>query len=197
MSTITNYQDLDGNPISLYKLVRTEPNWAASRIDFMNNQVAKLETELETERCRLVACGVVSLANTRCSAKKQRIMSPKYHSTSLDDVIRAVDSEMDLRDKNENLEKERGVYASAFHQLKGEFVRCDNCGNQSECKDFDIFNGGTVDWLQSDRDLNQQADGIESLITSGGSIEQSSMNSFYRREATKLRNQAKALKEGK
>jgi hypothetical protein len=100
-------------------------------------------------------------------------------------------------EKIAELEKEVNVYASAFHQLKGEFVRCDNCGEQSECKDFDIFNGGTVDWLQADRDLNQQADGIESLITSCESIEKSSMNSLYRREATNLRNQAKALKEGK
>jgi hypothetical protein len=98
-------------------------------------------------------------------------------------------------DKIAELEKEVNVYASAFHQLKGEFVRCDNCGEQSECKDFDIFSGGTVDWLQADRDLNQQADGIESLITSGDSIEKSSMNIPYRREANKLRNQAKALKE--
>jgi uncharacterized protein YgbK (DUF1537 family) len=45
------------------------------------------------------------------------------------------------------------------------------------------------------RDLEQQAKGIESLITSGGSIEQSYMNSFYRREATELRNQTKVLKE--
>jgi hypothetical protein len=95
------------------------------------------------------------------------------------------------------LEKERDVYASAFHQLKGEFVRCDNCGDQSECKDFDIFNGGTVDWLQADRDLNQQADGIESLITSSDTIDRSSMNNFYRREAIKLRNKASALKEPK
>jgi hypothetical protein len=101
------------------------------------------------------------------------------------------------KSKIAELEKERDVYASAFYQLKGEFVRCENCGDQSECKDFDIFNGGTVDWLQADRDLNQQADGIESLITGGGSIEQSSMNSLYRRKATKLRNKSKALKEGK
>jgi hypothetical protein len=110
--------------------------------------------------------------------------NPAFSLRSLADIKRIVE-----------LEKERDVYASAFHQLKDEFVRCDNCGDQSECKDFDIFNGGTVDWLQSDRDLNQQADGIESLITSSDTIERSSMNSRYRREAIKLRNKASALKE--
>ena len=34
---------MEGNPITLYKLVRTEPDWAASRIDFMNNKIAELE----------------------------------------------------------------------------------------------------------------------------------------------------------
>jgi alpha-ketoglutarate-dependent taurine dioxygenase len=46
MSLAISYQDIDGNPTTLYKLVRTEPDWAASRIDFMNNKIAELEKEL-------------------------------------------------------------------------------------------------------------------------------------------------------
>ena len=42
---MNEYQDMDGNPTTLYKLVRIEPDWAASRIDFMNNQIVELEKE--------------------------------------------------------------------------------------------------------------------------------------------------------
>ena len=47
VSITINYQDQNGNPTTLYKLVRTEPDWAASRINFMNNKIAELEKELE------------------------------------------------------------------------------------------------------------------------------------------------------
>ena len=40
---MNEYQDMDGNPTTLYKLVRIEPDWAVSRIDFMNNKIAELE----------------------------------------------------------------------------------------------------------------------------------------------------------
>jgi hypothetical protein len=83
-------------------------------------KMVKLEDELETERCRLAACGVVALANTKESAEKQRVMMPKYHSASLDDVIRAVDSEMDLRDKIAELEKE----LEAAMTFNVDVVRC-------------------------------------------------------------------------
>jgi hypothetical protein len=66
------------------------PHEAADRIEH-------LEAELERERMRLVACGVVALANTPESATRAREMHPDYRSASLDDVIRAVDEEMRLR----------------------------------------------------------------------------------------------------
>lgn len=40
--------------------------------------IAELEQELDTERVRLAACGVVASANTRESAKKAREMNPEY-----------------------------------------------------------------------------------------------------------------------
>lgn len=64
---------------------------------------AELKNELETERLRLAACGVVAMANTPESAKKQRQINEKYRSASLDDVIRAVDEEIKLRDENAEL----------------------------------------------------------------------------------------------
>lgn len=59
----------------------------------------QLENELERLRMQLAACGVVALANTRDSAESARKMHPDYRSASLDDVCRAVDSEMDLREQ--------------------------------------------------------------------------------------------------
>ena len=188
-----------------------------SYIDMLKERDAKIESLTELLRMSHEQLGTEVAKNSeleRLVKGYQFALSLAANNEASKDKARIAELEKEIETDNKNLsdqfdllqdcglkiaelEKERDVYASAFYQLKGEFVRCDNCGDQSECKDFDIFNGGTVDWLQADRDLNQQADGIESLITGGGSIEQSSMNSLYRREATKLRNKAKALKEDK
>jgi hypothetical protein len=64
------------------------------------------EEELEVERMRLVACGVVAMANTEASAAKTRLpKSHPYYSASLDDVERAVEREMDLRTKIEKIKE--------------------------------------------------------------------------------------------
>jgi hypothetical protein len=61
-------------------------------------EIERLKEELETERIRLAACGVIALSNTRDEAAKQRAMKPEYWSASAGDVARAVDREMDLRE---------------------------------------------------------------------------------------------------
>ena len=53
--------------------------------------------ELERERMRLVACGVVAMSNTPESAARNREMHADYRSASCDDVASAVDREMALR----------------------------------------------------------------------------------------------------
>ncbi len=68
-------------------------------------RIAELVAELETERMRLAACGVVALANTHESAKSAREMKPEYVSASLQDVIKAVDREMALRERVAELER--------------------------------------------------------------------------------------------
>jgi hypothetical protein len=60
-------------------------------------EVARLADELERERMRLAACGVVALSNTPESAAKQRDMHPVYMSASCHDVMGAVDREMQHR----------------------------------------------------------------------------------------------------
>jgi hypothetical protein len=65
----------------------------------LHDEIASLKTELETERIRLAACGVIAMANTRDSAAKYREMHPDYESASAHDVAIAVDREMDLREQ--------------------------------------------------------------------------------------------------
>ena len=60
-------------------------------------RVAELEKELETERMRLAACGVVAMADTPESAERARAMHPDYRSASCDDVARRVDECIKLR----------------------------------------------------------------------------------------------------
>ena len=59
--------------------------------------VGRLEAELERERLRLAACGVVALANTPESAREARRMHADYMSASCMDVANAVDREMEYR----------------------------------------------------------------------------------------------------
>ena len=42
-----DYKDIDGNAISLYKLVRQEPEWAASRITVMTDEMASLQSKID------------------------------------------------------------------------------------------------------------------------------------------------------
>lgn len=66
-------------------------------LDLVEARVAELESALERERMRLVACGVIAMANTPESAAKARDMHPDYWSESAADVARAVDAEMAAR----------------------------------------------------------------------------------------------------
>lgn len=70
------------------------------------DEIERLTAELETERMRLAACGVVALANTEQSAAKEREMLPEYRSASLADVERAVDREMQLRAERDDLRRQ-------------------------------------------------------------------------------------------
>ena len=66
-------------------------------LEWATKDVLEMRQQLETERMRLAACGVVALSNTPESAAKARDMLPDYRSASCDDVARAVDREMELR----------------------------------------------------------------------------------------------------
>lgn len=65
-------------------------------------EIVALRSELETERIRLAAVGVVACADTPESSASARQMLPEYRSAALDDVERRVDECIALRkDKEE------------------------------------------------------------------------------------------------
>jgi len=76
---------------------------AARLLRTSDAEITRLRDELETERLRLAACGVVALANTRESAKQAREVHEHYLSGSLRDVESAVDREMQLREQRDSL----------------------------------------------------------------------------------------------
>ena len=71
--------------------------WGCPAIEPVDDRIAELEAELEAERLRLAACGVVAMADTPESASKARDIHMDYWSASLGDVIRQVDALMALR----------------------------------------------------------------------------------------------------
>ena len=89
----------------------------------LRKQVAELEKELETERMRLAACGVIALSNTRESAAKQRDMHEDYKSASLSEVIRAVDTEIEQRERIAELEKENEKLKERNRKLDVDLLR--------------------------------------------------------------------------
>ena len=66
-------------------------------------ELRRLHATLERERMRLVACGVVALADTPDSAKHARQMHPDYESASCQDVARRVDECISLRAQRDAL----------------------------------------------------------------------------------------------
>lgn len=57
------------------------------------------DTEIETLRLQLAGCSVIAGANTRESAAEVRAIDPALQCAALQDVAKAVDREMDLREQ--------------------------------------------------------------------------------------------------
>ena len=74
--------------------------------------------QIETERMKLVACGVVAMADTPDSARIAREMHVDYRSASLDDVIRRVDECMALRSEVQALKADAERYQWYVAQLE-------------------------------------------------------------------------------
>ena len=70
---------------------------AATELRRLYAENQSLKSELERERLRLTACGVIALANTPESAENARQIRVEYSSGSARDVADAVDREMKYR----------------------------------------------------------------------------------------------------
>ncbi len=77
------------------------------------DEIERVRAELEDERMRHAACGVIAGANTEQSAKQQRQMAPKYWSASVQAVADAVDREMRLRAERDALTSLTAICACA------------------------------------------------------------------------------------
>lgn len=133
--------DNDDNDIASLKahIAELEARCKAQH-EVMTDMVAErnaLKDELERERIRLAACGVVAISNTRETAKENREVSNEYKSSSFDQVCAAVDREMALRERIEELESHppasdlrerllesalRGVNVSGLHRSEAELI---------------------------------------------------------------------------
>lgn len=84
-------------------------------ISKLKDRISFFENELEIERMRLAACGVVALANTSESAKTNRKMLREYQSGSLLNVERMVDENISLRNENK-------IIKSMFKEQHGKEI---------------------------------------------------------------------------
>lgn len=82
--------------------------------------------DVELERLRLAACGVIALADTTDSAAKARDMHPDYWSASAHDVARRVDECIRLRAEVQRLEGELAASRTRTAELLA-FVQSSPC----------------------------------------------------------------------
>jgi hypothetical protein len=113
------------NPAAISELLdrietaEKERDWNAERLEDAVEELTALRAELETERMRLAACGVVALSNTPDSAKQARDMLPEYWSASCGDVARMVDENISLRAKIDAMEQQEPVATVRINAING------------------------------------------------------------------------------
>jgi hypothetical protein len=70
----------------------------------MEEVIMKEEREIDTLRMQLAGCGVAAMQNTQESVRGRITADSPYWSASYGDVCRAVDREMELRQRVDELE---------------------------------------------------------------------------------------------
>ena len=110
-----------------------------------------LEAELERERMRLAACGVVALCDTPDSAIEARKMHPDYESASCDDVKRRVDECMALRAERDALKKSVMQMTNYWLYERGQ-GGCEPDDSQIVWADALAADAARYRWLTADLD---------------------------------------------
>jgi hypothetical protein len=86
----------------------------------LERELAEAWEQLETERMKLAAIGVVALADTIESRDKARDMLPEYRSAALADVERRVDECIKLREQRNRLAEALKACREDSCELLGE-----------------------------------------------------------------------------
>ncbi len=76
---------------------------AVKHYERLQRELAEAREQLEVERLRLAACGVVATADTKETCGRAREMRSEYRSGSLVDVERRVDECIQLREQRDTL----------------------------------------------------------------------------------------------
>jgi Protein of unknown function (DUF551) len=106
--------------LRMYSALNNDQGICKAAIKHISTQaarIAELADELETERMRLVACGVVAMQNTETSKAERIGKDHKYWSASYGDVCRAIDAEIALQTKNEELERDAAHWIPVSERL--------------------------------------------------------------------------------
>lgn len=130
----------------------------------LEKENAELRAELEKERMRLAACGVVALANTKESAKKFRDMHEDYWCASVKDVANAVDREMALREENEKYRAAHPELSKVDHLTFGDLMIQRGNLRQTLEKCVKALQGKADDWdvlVQAQELLNDKPQAAE------------------------------------
>jgi hypothetical protein len=96
---------------------------AAELLQQQQAKIESLEQQLETERMRVVACGIIATSDTPLSAVKNRNCHPDYWSASADDIARQIDELMRLRAQQTPVPVSEGLPGAA--DIHFEFVVSD------------------------------------------------------------------------
>ncbi len=100
-----------------------------------------LRAELERERMRLAACGVVAMSNTAETATKNRDIHADYRSASFDQTAQAVDREMALRARVAELE----AAGRAVLKCNDQVCAFDHVGCSTQCRADEMMHAALRD----------------------------------------------------
>lgn len=127
--------------------------------------VVVLQKELETERMRLAAIGVVACADTPESASSARQMHPDYRSAALDDVERRVDECIALRKDKE----ERNLL---IRQLQNALrvAREDRDKLRDMCNEVTSERNALLRWKEEHIEMNRRWNAVDEFVRSHPSV---------------------------
>jgi hypothetical protein len=109
----------------------------------------KYENEIETLRIQLAGCGVAAMQNTESSVKARITAESPGWSASYGDVCRAVDREMQLRQRVDELEAKLALTSGGTMEDTNDWCRScfvlNPCGNAIKRRDEAVLTSGSAE----------------------------------------------------